>query len=82
MSKKHDSLESDTAAVKTQVGQLRAEANRLGETYPDAKDHVFDKLEETTEALLQLSQKLSFAGEQLRQAGQVQAYFDDFAELL
>lgn len=55
---------------------------RLGETYPDAKAHVFDKLEETTEALLQVSQKLSFAGEQLRQAGQVQAYFDEFAELL
>lgn len=28
LSKKHDSLEADTAAVKTQVDQLRAEANR------------------------------------------------------
>jgi spectrin beta len=79
--KKHDTFVADIAAVKVQVEQLSADANSLGEKLPDAKEHVFVKLEKTMEALQKLLQKIASAKGQLRQSEQVQAFYDELGEL-
>lgn len=55
---------------------------RLGTAFPDAKEHVTSKLEDVTDALETLSQRADQCTQQLELAGQLQAYFGTYQELL
>nr|WIM01459.1 non-erythrocytic spectrin beta chain [Limnephilus lunatus] len=80
--KKHDAMEADLEAVKSQVDRLTSEAERLGSAFPDAKEHVSVKLEEVAEALGGLLGRAARGRQHLKQAGQLQALFDEYGELM
>ncbi|XP_059044966.1 spectrin alpha chain, non-erythrocytic 1 [Achroia grisella] len=75
-------LRADLTAIGRAHQHLHQEAARLGEAYPDAKEHVTAKLEDVTEAIEALTQRADQAGQQLELAEQLQAYFGTYQELL
>ncbi|KAJ8705806.1 hypothetical protein PYW08_012852 [Mythimna loreyi] len=75
-------LKADLDAIKAAHDKLQVEAERLGTAFPDAKEHVTVKLEDVTEALQTLVQRADQCSHQLELAGQLQAYFDTYQELL
>ncbi|XP_037299211.1 spectrin alpha chain, non-erythrocytic 1 isoform X2 [Manduca sexta] len=77
-----DALRADIAAVRAQHAKLKDESQRLGEAFPDAKEHVSAKLEQVTESLQTLTARAEQASQQLELAGQLQAYFGTYQELL
>ncbi|KAF9806792.1 hypothetical protein SFRURICE_009479 [Spodoptera frugiperda] len=75
-------LRADLDAIKAAHDKLQEEAERLGTAFPDAKEHVSAKLEDVTESLQALVQRADQCNHQLELAGQLQAYFDTYQELL
>ncbi|KAJ0169742.1 hypothetical protein K1T71_014348 [Dendrolimus kikuchii] len=75
-------LRADLDAIRTRHDALREEAERLGTAFPDAKEHVASKLEDVTDALDTLSHRADQCTQQLELAGQLQAYFGTYQELL
>ncbi|XP_075989206.1 spectrin beta chain, non-erythrocytic 5 kst [Anticarsia gemmatalis] len=75
-------LAADLDAITRAHDKLQEEAVRLGTAFPDAKEHVTSKLEDVTEALTALVQLTQQCNQQLELAGQLQAYFDTYHELL
>lgn len=75
-------FQRDLAAVKEQVVALVEEARRLAALFPDAKDHIDAKHEDVAEAWNQLLEKSAERKDKLQQAEQLQAYFDDYRELM
>ncbi|KAL0808290.1 hypothetical protein ABMA28_012785 [Loxostege sticticalis] len=75
-------LQADLDAIRAKHAGLKEEAERLGTAFPDAKEHVSSKLEDVTEALDALSSRAEHSSHQLELAGQLQAYFGTYQELL
>ncbi|XP_040070142.1 spectrin beta chain, non-erythrocytic 1 [Ixodes scapularis] len=82
LSRHHEGFQRDLAAVQEQVEALLREARRLGETFPDAREHIEVKREEVSEAWNTLLGRSRQRGDKLRQAEQLQAYFDEYRELM
>ncbi|XP_043282558.1 spectrin beta chain, non-erythrocytic 5 isoform X2 [Venturia canescens] len=80
--RKHQGFETDLAAVKEQVESVMAEASRLAELFPDAREHIAVKHEEADEAWSELLEKAAQRGSKLAQAEKLQAYFDEYRDLL
>ncbi|XP_046975216.1 spectrin beta chain, non-erythrocytic 5 isoform X2 [Vanessa cardui] len=75
-------LRADLQAIRDQHQHLTQEAERLGAAFPDAKEHVLAKLEDVTESLAALEERAAHNEHQLELAGQLQAYFDKYQELM
>ncbi|XP_063371372.1 spectrin beta chain [Cydia amplana] len=75
-------LEDDLAAIKEQHHKLTQEADRLGAAFPDAREHVTSKLEDVSEALEALTSRAASCQQQLELSGQLQAYFQQYQDLL
>lgn len=80
--RKHEAFETEIAAVREQVEAVQAEAEKLTESFPDAKDHIEAKKEETIETWSELVEKSNQRKEKLVQAEQLQAYFDEYRDLM
>lgn len=80
--RKHQVFERDLAAVKDQVEAVVAEAKKLAEQFPDAREHIEVKHEDTVESWNELLEKAAIRKDKLHQAEQLQAYFDTYRELL
>lgn len=65
-----------------QVESVVEEAGRLAGLFPDARDHIEVKHEETLDAWTQLLEKAEQRRDKLRQAEQLQTYFDQYRELM
>ncbi|KAK4313156.1 hypothetical protein Pmani_015473 [Petrolisthes manimaculis] len=81
LARKHQGFERDLAAVKEQVESVVEEAKRLAELFPDAREHISVKHEETVEAWNALLDKSAQRKDKLYQAEKLQSYTDDFREL-
>lgn len=75
-------FEADVAAVKEQVEFVRKEAGRLAELFPDAREHIEVKHEETAEAWAELISRAAEHKDKLQQTEKVQAYFDQYRDLM
>lgn len=80
--RKHEVFNTELAAVKEQVESVIAEAKKLSETFPDAKEHIEVKRDETIESWSDLMEKTIARIDRLKQAEQLQAYFDEYRDLL
>lgn len=80
--RKHEVFETELGAVREQVDGVVEEAKRLAEIYPDAKEHIEVKRDETTETWTELLDKTVARKEKLQQAEQLQAYFDEYRDLM
>lgn len=75
-------FETELGAVEEQVSAVVKEAKRLAEIYPDAKEHIEVKRDETNETWSELLEKAIARKEKLQQAEQLQAYFDEYRDLM
>lgn len=82
LSRKHEVFETELGAVRQQIDGVIEEAKRLADIYPDAKEHIEVKRDETTESWTELLQKTMARKEKLQQAEQLQAYFDEYRDLM
>ncbi|XP_034253991.1 spectrin beta chain, non-erythrocytic 1 isoform X5 [Thrips palmi] len=80
--RKHQGFETDLAAVKEQVESVGEEAKRLAELFPDAREHIEVKQEEAMECWNELLEKAAQRKDKLSQAEQLQAYFDQYRDLM
>ena len=80
--RKHELFETEIAAVREHVESVQNEAKQLAEAFPDAKDHIEVKKEETIEAWTDLIDKSQQRKGKLVQAEQLQAYFDEYRDLM
>ncbi len=62
--------------------QVQSEAQKLADTFPDAKEHIEVKREECSETWTELIEKSQLRKEKLAQAEQLQAYFDEYRDLM
>ncbi|XP_020812650.1 spectrin beta chain, non-erythrocytic 1 isoform X1 [Drosophila serrata] len=82
LGRKHQVFESELVAIQGQVDSVLAEAVKLGEIYPDAKEHIEVKRDETVEAWTDLKEKTGARKSKLSQAEQLQSYFDEYRDLI
>ncbi|XP_042865885.1 spectrin beta chain, non-erythrocytic 5-like isoform X7 [Penaeus japonicus] len=82
LARRHQGFERDLAAVKEQVESVVEEAKRLADLFPDAREHISVKHEETVEAWNDLLDKSAQRKDKLYQAEKLQSYFDDYRELM
>uniref|UniRef100_A0A2R5L953 Putative spectrin beta chain non-erythrocytic 5 isoform x6 n=1 Tax=Ornithodoros turicata TaxID=34597 RepID=A0A2R5L953_9ACAR len=82
LTRQHEAFQRDLAAVKAQVDALLREAERLASTFPDAQEHITAKRDEVIEAWGALLGHSRQRGEKLGQAEKLQAYFDEYRELM
>lgn len=80
--RKHEGFETEVAAVREQVESVQKEAVKLCETFPDAREHIEVKKEETVEIWSELVDKSQQRKDKLAQAEQLQAYFDEYRDLM
>ncbi|XP_055309165.1 spectrin beta chain, non-erythrocytic 1 isoform X4 [Sitodiplosis mosellana] len=80
--RKQEVFETELGAVKEQVNAVVDEAKRLAEIYPDAKEHIEVKRDETIEMWTELLEKTATRKIKLKQAEQLQAYFDEYRDLM
>ena len=65
-----------------QVESVIEEASRLAELFPDAREHIAVKHEEAEESWNELLEKAAQRRDKLAQAEQLQAYFDEYRDLM
>ncbi|KMY97349.1 spectrin beta chain, non-erythrocytic 5 isoform X6 [Drosophila simulans] len=82
LGRKHQVFESELVGIQGQVDSVLAEAAKLGEIYPDAKEHIEVKRDETVEAWSDLKEKTAARKNKLSQAEQLQSYFDEYRDLI
>ncbi|XP_043649951.1 spectrin beta chain, non-erythrocytic 5 isoform X4 [Drosophila teissieri] len=82
LGRKHQVFESELVGIHGQVDSVLAEASKLGEIYPDAKEHIEVKRDETVEAWTDLKEKTAARKNKLSQAEQLQSYFDEYRDLI
>ncbi|XP_017057853.1 spectrin beta chain, non-erythrocytic 1 isoform X2 [Drosophila ficusphila] len=82
LGRKHQVFESELVAIQAQVDSVLAEAVKLGEIYPDAREHIEVKRDETVEAWSELREKTAARKNKLSQAEQLQSYFDEYRDLI
>jgi spectrin beta len=80
--RKHAGFEHDLAAVKEQVDAVVNEARTLAERFPDAREHIAVRHEETLRAWNDLIDKGAQRKDKLQQAETLQAYFDNYRDLM
>lgn len=80
--RKHQGLDADLKAVREQVASVLEEASRLAGIFPDATEHIAVKHEQVDEAWSDLLHKAAQRRSKLVQAEQLQAYFDDYRDLV
>ncbi|XP_037904390.1 spectrin beta chain, non-erythrocytic 1 isoform X3 [Hermetia illucens] len=80
--RKHEVFDAELAAVKHQVESVLEEAGKLSDIYPDAKEHIEVKRDETIDAWSDLNDKAATRKEKLQQAEQLQSYFDEYRDLI
>ncbi|KAJ8678764.1 hypothetical protein QAD02_014551 [Eretmocerus hayati] len=80
--RKHQGLDTDLKAVKEQVESVMEEASRLAGLFPDATEHIAVKHEQVDEAWNDLLEKAAQRKSKLVQAEQLQAYFDEYRDLI
>lgn len=80
--RKHAGFEHDLAAVKEQVDAVVNEARTLAERFPDAREHIAVRHEETLRAWNDLIEKGAQRKDKLQQAETLQAYFDNYRDLM
>lgn len=80
--RRHEVFNTELGAVKEQVNAVIEEAIRLSEIFPDAKEHIEVKRDETTEMWSDLLEKTAIRTEKLKQAEELQAYFDEYRDLM
>lgn len=80
--RKHEIFETELAAIREQVESVLDEANKLADLYPDAKDHIEVKREDVIEGWSNIMEKTSQRKDKLKQAEQLQTYFDEYRELM
>ncbi|ETN64105.1 spectrin beta [Anopheles darlingi] len=78
----HEAYEAELIAIKEQLESVVNEAQKLADTYPDAKEHIEVKRDETIEVWSELKEKTVQRKEKLMQAEQLQAYFDEYRDLM
>ncbi|XP_055643020.1 spectrin beta chain isoform X2 [Toxorhynchites rutilus septentrionalis] len=78
----HESFEAELCAIKEQLESVVQEAQKLGDVFPDAKEHIEVKRDETIEAWSELKEKTIQRKGKLMQAEQLQAYFDEYRDLM
>uniref|UniRef100_A0A182PG07 Spectrin beta chain n=1 Tax=Anopheles epiroticus TaxID=199890 RepID=A0A182PG07_9DIPT len=82
LARTHEAFEAELGAIKEQLESVVNEAQKLAETYPDAKEHVEVKRDETIEVWSDLKERTVQRKEKLMQAEQLQAYFDEYRDLM
>ncbi|XP_031782461.2 spectrin beta chain, non-erythrocytic 1 isoform X3 [Nasonia vitripennis] len=80
--RKHQGLDTDLGAVKEQVEAVMEEASRLAALFPDATEHIAVKHEQVDESWNDLLEKAAQRKGKLVQAEQLQAYFDEYRDLI
>ena len=80
--RKHVVFAHDLDAVKEQVDAVVSEASKLAELFPDAREHIAVRHEETLRAWKDLKEKEAQRKDKLQQAEKLQAYFDDYRDLM
>lgn len=65
-----------------QVDAVVNEARKLAELFPDAREHIAVRHEETLRAWTDLLAKGEQRKDKLKQAEKLQAYFDDYRDLM
>ncbi|XP_050313156.1 spectrin beta chain, non-erythrocytic 1 isoform X2 [Anthonomus grandis grandis] len=80
--RKHQALETEIKAIRDRVDHIEHEGDRLIGEFPDTKDHIDDKREDTFSAWEDLQQKVEKEREYLQQGEQLRSYFDEYQELL
>lgn len=75
-------FQTDLAAVKKQFDNVIAEAEHLASQFPDAREHISVKHGETVAAWNELLENSAQRSGKLKQAEQLQSYFDEYRELL
>ncbi|XP_035899186.1 spectrin beta chain, non-erythrocytic 1 isoform X2 [Anopheles stephensi] len=78
----HEAFEAELGAIKEQLESVVNEAQKLADTYPDAKEHIEVKRDETIEVWSELKERTVQRKEKLMQAEQLQAYFDEYRDLM
>nr|XP_040222398.2 spectrin beta chain, non-erythrocytic 1 isoform X3 [Anopheles coluzzii]XP_049461127.1 spectrin beta chain, non-erythrocytic 1 isoform X3 [Anopheles coluzzii] len=78
----HEAFEAELGAIKEQLESVVNEAQKLADTYPDAKEHIEVKRDETIEVWSELKDRTVQRKEKLTQAEQLQAYFDEYRDLM
>ena len=61
---------------------MAEEAVRLASLFPDAREHIAVKQEDTLDAWGELLEKSAQHLDKLQQAEQLQAYFDEYRDLM
>ncbi|KAL9901308.1 spectrin beta chain, non-erythrocytic 5 kst isoform 1-T1 [Glossina fuscipes fuscipes] len=82
LSRKHLVFETELEAIREQVNSVLNEANKLADIYPDAREHIEVKRDETIEAWSDLTEKSQGRKEKLLQAEKLQSYFDEYRDLI
>ncbi|KAA0192470.1 hypothetical protein HAZT_HAZT000963, partial [Hyalella azteca] len=82
LARRHHGFERDLAAVREQVDSLMAKAQRLTELFPDAKEHISVKHNETIEIWDSLLERSALRKEKLFQRENLQSYFGELSELM
>ncbi|XP_046630760.1 spectrin beta chain, non-erythrocytic 1-like isoform X4 [Daphnia pulicaria] len=80
--RKHAGFEHDLAAVKEQVDAVINEAQKLAGLFPDAREHIAIRHGETLRAWHDLLENGAQRKDKLQQAETLQAYFDDYRDLM
>ncbi|XP_041968361.1 spectrin beta chain, non-erythrocytic 2 isoform X3 [Aricia agestis] len=75
-------LAADVRAIRERHAALAADAERLGDAFPDARAHVSAKLDDVTDALEALDARAAAVQQQLELAQQLDAYFDTYQQLM
>ena len=69
-------------SLPAQVEQVVTEAKRLASQFPDAREHISVKHEDTVQAWNDLLDKSAQRKDKLEQAANIQAYFDEYRDLM
>ncbi|KAM9654132.1 spectrin beta chain, non-erythrocytic 5 [Morphnus guianensis] len=77
-----EGVERDLGAIMKELERIRGEAWHLSRTYPQVKENIMERLTDVDECWENLDKKFLERKARLRQAEQVQLYFNDCRELM
>lgn len=80
--RKHQALESEMKAIRDKVEHIEQEGERLISEFPDTKDHIDDKRDDTLSAWKDLQIKAEKVKDYLQQSEQLQSYLDEYHDLV
>ncbi|XP_063909279.1 spectrin beta chain, non-erythrocytic 1 isoform X5 [Zophobas morio] len=78
----HQGLENEMKAIREKVEYVEQEGEKLINEFPDTKEHIDDKCEDMLSAWGGLQTDAATRKNHLQQAEQLQAYFDNYQDLL